>query len=90
MPFVLPPWETQSPRGTHDVPSPPIVASTSKLNRIVWYSTTTSQPPRPELHHGQDLVTVFGHAVIRFLPAMILDELVGIVDALERTGPDRR
>lgn len=61
-----------------------IAASTSKLDRIIGNATPTSQPPGPELHHGQDLVAVLGHRVIGFLPAVILDEFVGVVDSLER------
>lgn len=61
------------------------VSSTRKLNSIIRDTTTAPQPPGPELHHGQYFVTVLGHRVIRLLPAVVFDELVGILDTLEGT-----
>lgn len=65
------------------------VVSTRKFDRIVRHTAPTPESPGPELHHGQDLVSILGHRVVGLLPAMVLDELVGVVDALERARPHR-
>src|SRR2546423_13844185 len=42
----------------------------------------TMQPPSKELHHWQGLFSIFGHAIVSFLPLVVYNVLKGFLCAL--------
>src|SRR5271156_5088205 len=53
-----------------------------KLHTSLRHTLLTAQPASKEVHHRQSLLSVFGHAVIGFLPSVMFHVLEGFLCAL--------
>src|SRR5277367_1659343 len=53
-----------------------------KLHTSLRHTLLTAQPASKEVHHRQSLLSVFGHAVVGFLPSVMFHVLEGFLCAL--------